>query len=457
MTLPFSTPAPKGARYQTLNLRFKTGTPILGGGVQARELCEEVPIRVPSLRGQFRFWWRANTDDASDAQTLYERETELWGGVRPGTNEDAVIKSQIRIVVRDVMNAEQDSDKIELSNPDAYALWPARATARDEQAAPRWKPGLTFELRITFPIEREAEIRQMLSAWICFGGYGSRTRRGVGKLIPDCPESRALVPAANIKESFRVLLPNLFAPVTQISDWPRLRGAHLAIGTPNPDCLETWYNSLSWLRDFRQGQPPSGNLGTHNPNHARVRGASNRPSISNWPEADKVRRLTQGQWDHLPRHNATPVWPKAALGLPVVSQFQTKARNGGSLREPKNYDLNWEDQQGNLHDRLGSPLFIGAMPIRHSSDNVCQFAPYALWISRSYPDGHAIATRDGSPIPGSAAPFDQLVAKGDQAMFQPLATGQQSSQGTRMRTAFLSWLKQRQPKLTYLPEQGGNV
>ncbi len=105
MALPFSTPTPKGAGQRTLNLRFKTGTPILGGGVHARELCRETPIRVPSLRGQFRFWWRANVEDAADFESLYQRETELWGGVLPGKKDDAVTKSKARISVTDVRNA----------------------------------------------------------------------------------------------------------------------------------------------------------------------------------------------------------------------------------------------------------------------------------------------------------------------------------------------------------------
>ncbi len=257
----------------------------------------------------------------------------------------------------------------------------------------------------------------MLSAWVCFGGYGSRTRRGLGKLIPDCSESRALVPTAITKDGLEALLPSLFSQVTQPNDWPRLRGVYLAIGKPNQDCVETWHTALSWIRDFRKGEAPSGNLGDYNPNQSRARGQKTRSSISNWPEADKLRQLTPGNWSHPPRHNANPVWPKAALGLPVVS---TTARIGGSLIEPANFELNWQDRRGYQHDRLGSPLLIGAIPIRNNeADEACSFAPYALWINRSYPEGQVIATRNKIPIDRSAAPFDQLVATGDHALFPP--------------------------------------
>lgn len=34
-------------------------TPVFGGGVMPAEVEEDRPFRVPSIRGQLRFWWRA--------------------------------------------------------------------------------------------------------------------------------------------------------------------------------------------------------------------------------------------------------------------------------------------------------------------------------------------------------------------------------------------------------------
>jgi CRISPR/Cas system CMR-associated protein Cmr1 (group 7 of RAMP superfamily) len=33
-------------------------TPLYGGGVKAHTIDESMPIRVSSIRGQLRFWWR---------------------------------------------------------------------------------------------------------------------------------------------------------------------------------------------------------------------------------------------------------------------------------------------------------------------------------------------------------------------------------------------------------------
>lgn len=450
MPLPFNVPESRTPVSKALTLMLKTGTPILGGGVMARQLVDFEPIRVASIRGQLRFWWRATTDDAESANALFAREQELWGGVdsQAGKNNGGK-RSAVRVMVDQCKNQTPDKAPIDLSNIDSYALWPAR-----EPLAPRWKPGLSFRLRVTFPRSAEVEVRQALAAWICFGGYGSRTRRGLGQLVPDCQESRQLVPKAASRESVLDLFPDFFTPVAQLKDWPRLREMYMAIGAPNENCLKAWHNSLEWLRGFRQGEPSRGNLGDYDPSFARVRGANNRPSVSNWPEADKVRQLSPGVFGHTPRHNQQPAWPKAAFGLPVISQFQRNDRNRQGIREPENFEIVWQDNTG-LRDRLASPLILGAVPTAGDSDDqTIRFVPFAAWLARGYPRGNVVARQGRRELRGSQAPFDLLVAPNDQARFQPLETGQHAAAGTRMRTAFFSWLKQRYPNVQHLkPEE----
>ena len=55
-------------------------TPVMGGGAIPKKPDERSPIRVPSIRGQLRFWWRATHRDL-DLETLRDRETQLFGGV----------------------------------------------------------------------------------------------------------------------------------------------------------------------------------------------------------------------------------------------------------------------------------------------------------------------------------------------------------------------------------------
>ncbi|MBK8175237.1 MAG: hypothetical protein IPK66_08245 [Rhodospirillales bacterium] len=83
-----------------------------------------------------------------------------------------------------------------------------------------------------------------------------------------------------------------------------------------------------------------------------------------------------------------------------------------------------------LHDRLASPLIVKALPL---PDGL--FLPCALWLNRASPTcGEVVLVRDNRVVANSAAPFDQLVAPGDDAHFEPLS-GKAS-----LRDAFLDWL-----------------
>ena len=169
----------------------------------------------------------------------------------------------------------------------------------------------------------------------------------------------------------------------------------------------------------------------------------NRPSISNWPEADKIRRIKNKTRAHAPRHNAAPAWPRAGFGLPIIGQFQTQDRYGQRFdsRNPQNgepgpFELRW--RAGNdERDRLASPLIVKALPLADGS-----FAPCALWLNRSEPTGAQVGLarpKQGRPDekevdPATMAPFDRLVANGDTPQFSAIANK------TSLRQAFLDWL-----------------
>jgi hypothetical protein len=48
-----------GNETTTIVVQLKTVTPILGGGYRTRKLDDMDVIRVPTIRGHLRFWWRA--------------------------------------------------------------------------------------------------------------------------------------------------------------------------------------------------------------------------------------------------------------------------------------------------------------------------------------------------------------------------------------------------------------
>ena len=109
-------------------------TPLYGGGVSAGEVDEAMPIRVTSIRGQLRFWWRvahrtqfldANRKVVSSA--MFKIEREIWGGLGD-SNSLAASKVDIRVV-----ELQKHTD------PQAAAEYPKDGNG-GYKTFPRWAP-----------------------------------------------------------------------------------------------------------------------------------------------------------------------------------------------------------------------------------------------------------------------------------------------------------------------------
>lgn len=452
--------ARSGPELVELRVQLEVVTPILGGSHQTRAIDDVDVIRAPSVRGHLRFWWRAlYAAQYANADALYQRESALWG--RAATDDGGRSAVQIRVSVERA--GDTDSSEIRLfssrdqpATPGAYALWPARAETKTKTpTAPRRQPGTQFQLtlKVAGTDEDQAEVRNALRAWILFGGYGGRTRRGLGslKVIADAD---GWLPTAATREALTSLFGvDVFtAPTRTPCDVPWFGGAAIHVGRADRNAQTAWTTALDWLKEFRQGTTDHQQLGRAR--EPGPNGNAQRPSISNWPEGDKVRRLSTPQrglrWAHTPRHNQTPAWPRAGFGLPIIGQFQSKSREEHPTRkklngrpderywkelpqnhpnygtEPEGFELRW--RAGNdEHDRLASPLIVKALPLADGT-----FAPCALWLNRAHPANGQVVLRN---VNNSQAPFDRLVAAGDNPQFSALANK------TSLRQAFLDWLR----------------
>jgi CRISPR-associated protein Cmr1 len=418
---------------------LKIITPILGGAAVTRTVDEIDVIRAPTIRGHLRFWWRAlNGHTFTNARELAEREKLLFGGM--GDDQGIHSSVELRVIVKDKPDA-YNADR--LGAPGSYALWPARST-RTAEPAPRRPSGVKFTLFVACNQSDEVAIKQAIRAWIVFGGYGSRTRRGVGSIdvASDNTNERAnWLPNNFTRGELRRLFGSdlLDTGAGGMKDLPLLVGSDLLVGSSVSNAEQAWDNALKLLNEFRQGTGADGS-------GAREPGTPQRPGRSNWPEPDKVRRLSgHGPWQHEPRHSSAPAWPRAGFGLPIITRFQARDKYGNPYRnpEPAPYELHWLLGR-NIHERLASPLILKATSLADGC-----YAPLALWLNRSYPNGGQVVAMQKDrqnrkiQIPGSAAPFDQLIGQGETILFRPLEQGRLQPEGKRLRKAFIEWLKSR--------------
>jgi len=449
-----------GPELAELRVRLEVVTPILGGSHQTRAIDDVDVIRAPSVRGHLRFWWRAlYASQCSSAKELYQRESSLWG--RAATDDGGRSAVEIRVDVEGNPGGIDDSNINLQQTPGAYALWPARAEKEQGRVvkppSPRRKPGTTFQLTVKVGATAEAEVKNALRAWILFGGYGGRTRRGLGSLkVLD--DASGWLPSAGTREALTSLFGiDIFAPPNKVpGDVPWFGGAAIHIGQVDRNAEKAWTTALDWLKEFRQGT--TGDQG------GRAREPSSdpmRPSISNWPEADKIRRIKNKTNAHAPRHNAIVAWPRAGFGLPIIGQFQTIDRQGkkNAYDEPGRFEIRWRapktDRPGEFyeHDRLASSLIVKALPIVDDKGKFA-FVPCALWLNRSYPSGGQVGLarrNQGRPNekevePATAAPFNSsLVANGDTALFSALVNK------ASLRQAFLDWLREQKKTTVVAP------
>lgn len=179
-------------------------TPIVNGGSRSKSVDEGRPIRVPSVRGQLRHWWRA-IQDTTDLDELREREGELFGAVHPAPRA-----SPVTVWV----HAGTESNTTRATSQHPYALWTLVKEPTDQLHV-----GVEARIEVTGPIDRADELTCALEAWLWCGGIGSRTRRGYGALTADGHTFRD--PGAWANEIRRL------APRSAARAWPSLADATL--------------------------------------------------------------------------------------------------------------------------------------------------------------------------------------------------------------------------------------
>ena len=263
-----------------VSLNITVSTPMAGGGVIAGVVDGKRPVRVPSVKGHMRYWWRMMNLNRPDKD---ERESEIFGSTEKPGKVYADIPAQPDVSLRYCNN---DFDFKERYGPEMYALFSSRQNKQNIA-----REGFSFTLNIRYPEKYHDDVSLALSAWIYFGGLGSRTRRGCGSLsCDDVPLS----------------LDDVLKSAPHITLWRKKPGGSNA--------RSAWSCAVQCYRDYRQN---------------RNKGQGNRPGRSKWPEADSLRLLT-GKFPerHKPReYFPLPSFPRAALGMPIIFQFPSDRRN----------------------------------------------------------------------------------------------------------------------------------
>lgn len=367
-------------------------TPLFGGGVEPAQADPISVVRASEVRGQLRFWWRATRGGqfGGDLQAMRNAELALWGGAARFENGQPVTgQSLVQVVVEPIARGYpvttfpgSNGRTPHIGDPGSllsYGAFPLRETGgqqgqRRQGAQRSVLVGVSFQLMISFPAERDAEVQSALWAWESFGGLGARTRRGFGALKLIQRLRNGATADRNVPRSDKPKdLGDWYAGSARAhiigSDWhpdiPHLSPDHSPVMKALPDgfnvgredfekwmeaalihnrvprreaqellpALVAWYYPIFKLQQFRQ---------------SRRRNNNSRFGRSYWPEPDEIRQRTTGfNGRHSDRLTGAPKFPRAVFGLPIVFKFKDEAI------DPPQTIL-----QGARHDRLSSRLVL---------------------------------------------------------------------------------------------------
>ncbi len=344
---------------------FRFITPMFGGGVESegpqKPFDPQTPIRIPSIRGQLRFWWRAcNPTKVASISELRKAEEQVWGSTE--------IPSRVTIRLAQPASKPQVLEvftKDHRLKPEhkslAYGIFPLKPPT-GSRAEPgvlwRFHKNDTFTLIIRCQKDSHPGVKEALQAWSLFGGLGGRTRRGFGAI-----ESATKRPWQDPKQFLRDLVKR-----PQIPEVPSLCGAEIRFAKDKHDKSDiAWASALSKLQRFRQGKGLGRNPGTQ----------KNRPGRSRWPEPEQIRQLSGAR---APKHRKLAPhiskFPRAVFGLPIIFHFHPGAPNDpGSQGDPKDSTLTPKDLT-----RFASPLVL--RPVRDESGG---YRPMALRLASTLP------------------------------------------------------------------------
>lgn len=170
------------------SFHLRVVTPLFSGD-DPTPTATDSPIRVPSIRGALRYWFRAVAagHGITDLDTLAAQETEIFGSTRKPSSIALRIAGRTRSQFAPEPDWVMGKDRKPLTGV-TYLLGLGLWTPGNGPAAGMQRPfvrhGAKFTLDVKFGTSETTNARFLhaFRAWLLLGGLGARIRRGFGQL-----------------------------------------------------------------------------------------------------------------------------------------------------------------------------------------------------------------------------------------------------------------------------------
>lgn len=290
-------------------------TPVFGGGVRVdghhKPHDAVTPVRVPSLRGQLRFWWRAcNPRECQNPEELRAAEEKVFGStMKPSPLGLAVVTGPQP--ARDVRVLKDRFGVVDERHGRAYGAFSLRDTKQGiDHAVLHEHPG-DWAIAVSYPAEIERDVEAAFWAWSHFGGLGGRTRRGFGA-VAEVRRSRGEL--LSIDAGWERHVKGLHVPWPHLPAFDKRRLRRKAGRWNGADAQEFL---LGVMRRLRQGDVGRRREADDVPGR--------HPGRSYWPEPDAIRaHLDVRAPDHSKPVTQVHAFPRAAFGMPIIFHFKDR-------------------------------------------------------------------------------------------------------------------------------------
>ncbi len=246
---------------------IKLVTPLLGGGHTSGQVDEKRPIRASAIRGHLRFWWRATHGVLMPSiEEMRQREDLIFGA--PARKKSGKIeggRGLVKVQVGSVGKAQaKDLRGSPLAKSYAAAILVQGSSTDGKELT--YAENVSVNLKVTVvpaptasALSSEsihAEVAGALKAWMVFGGYGSRSRRGLGCVAP----GKVLADPYKMETASYA---DFSAPhgEKRITEVPSLVGAKVFFEeSPVETPIEAWARALTLYQLIRKGTSAKGEL-----------------------------------------------------------------------------------------------------------------------------------------------------------------------------------------------------
>jgi len=307
-------------------LRLRVVTPLFSGDHPKAETTDS-PIRVPSIRGALRFWFRAVAAGhrVTDLRELWTDERQVFGS----TDRPSPIRLRVDGQPSTSRTAKPDwAGGANQQGPHGshyllgQGLWKHERGLTRPYVPPSDKA--QFGLCIRFSGNTVTDTRFLLAlwAWLTYGGLGARTRRGFGQLActavdGDLADDPILTDLLTTRTRRRWEELSQSAIPASLRDPERTGWHDWAQDDPDPTEALPEFPTLApswWQATLAAG--------------GRTLGAALDTIGQDWREFRVVTPPSSPEWQHAIHGQHDPRYPIAALGLPVGYHSQRSGFDG---------------------------------------------------------------------------------------------------------------------------------